>query len=120
MDWDAQRVSVSEFRLPTSENDLNGEAEDRVESGPELDLTQVQARFRHFLRSFRSGEEFIYRDQLAANYAQEAYHLVLSMEDLESFDKGELLNLLVTQPAVYLPAFEKAAKEVSGIDSPGE
>jgi len=79
---------------------------------PELsDLDQLQSKFRQFLRTFRQEEEFIYRDQLVANYNQGNYFVEVDVRDLETFD-AQLMDALRLQPANLLPRLEEAAREV--------
>lgn len=70
------------------------------------------SKFRQFIRTYVDDkQQFIYRDQLRANYAQGDQVLNVDLNDLLSFD-SELHSVLRSRPAEYLPYFELAAKQV--------
>ncbi|KAM6302833.1 DNA replication licensing factor MCM5 [Podargus strigoides] len=79
--------------------------------------SQLQKRFREFLRQYRVGTNrtgftFKYRDELKRHYNLSQYWVEVEMEDLASFDE-ELADYLYKQPAEHLQLLEEAAKEVA-------
>uniref|UniRef100_UPI00398F767A DNA replication licensing factor MCM5 n=1 Tax=Pristiophorus japonicus TaxID=55135 RepID=UPI00398F767A len=79
--------------------------------------SQIQKRLREFLRQYREGSDrsgftFKYRDELKRHYNLGEYWIVVSLEDLSSFDE-DLADSLLKQPSEHLPLLEEAAREVA-------
>jgi len=109
--WDLPNISASDQKLREIDQDELGAGANGDSEFDNVSVTQVQSKFRQFLRTFRVEEQFIYREQLVANYEQEQYFLVVDAADLGKFDP-DLLQLISRRPAEFLPVFETAAKEV--------
>ncbi|XP_077300178.1 minichromosome maintenance 5 [Arctopsyche grandis] len=76
-------------------------------------FTQVQSRFRDFIRQFHEGHfNYKYRDALKRQYNLGQFWLEINLDDLASFD-DVLAEKLMKQPAEHLPLLEEAAKEVA-------
>ncbi|XP_075430026.1 DNA replication licensing factor MCM5 [Ascaphus truei] len=79
--------------------------------------SQLQKRFREFLRQYRVGTDrtgftFKYRDELKRHYNLGEYWIEVEMEDLASFDE-DLADYLYKQPSEHLQLLEEAAQEVA-------
>ena len=99
-------TGFDEGRLFTSDQSL------APRSG-ELEPSDARVRFLTFVRNFREGNVFTYRDQLRANYVLRKYSLTVAMEDLKAFDEA-LADKVVDAPSEYLAQFELAAKDAAG------
>ncbi|CAM9618517.1 unnamed protein product, partial [Heterosigma akashiwo] len=64
---------------------------------------------REFLLNFRVGPNFIYRDQLLANFRKRNYILDINLNDLSNYD-SKLYILIKQQPNQNLSLLELAAK----------
>ncbi|CAM4456637.1 DNA replication licensing factor MCM5 isoform X1 [Lepidochelys kempii] len=90
---------------------------DPVADEGQVRKSQLQRRFKEFLRQYRvgtdrSGFTFKYRDELKRHYNLGQYWIEVEMEDLASFDE-DLADYLYKQPAEHLQLLEEAAKEVA-------
>lgn len=65
-----------------------------------------------FLKEWRRGENFIYRERLKANYRSGRYFLEVDFTDMAAFDKS-MSDRLAKDPDSVLPLLEQAAKKVS-------
>ncbi|PRP88455.1 hypothetical protein PROFUN_03172 [Planoprotostelium fungivorum] len=72
----------------------------------------IESRFREFLRSYREGAAFIYRDRLRQNINQGYEWLNVNLQHLSAFDEG-LSEDLRQKPAELLPLFSSAARDVA-------
>jgi DNA replication licensing factor MCM5 len=110
--WDIGRVAASELHLqqPRAGEDAGGAQASEAEREAERH-SAVQSKFRQFLRGFEEEGQFIYRDQLDANYGQRAFFLDVDARHVQQFD-NDLLERLIAQPASTLPVFELAAKDM--------
>uniref|UniRef100_A0A8D0H3A0 DNA replication licensing factor MCM5 n=1 Tax=Sphenodon punctatus TaxID=8508 RepID=A0A8D0H3A0_SPHPU len=87
-----------------------------ADEGP-VRKSQLQKRFKEFLRQYRVGTDrtgftFKYRDELKRHYNLGQYWIEVEMEDLASFDE-DLADYLYKQPAEHLQLLEEGAKEVA-------
>ena len=79
--------------------------------GDRINRVATKKRFKDFIRQFHLGTfDYVYRDQLKRKYNLQQYNLEVDLEDLTSFDE-KLRDLVLKQPADYLPLFEDGAKE---------
>jgi hypothetical protein len=99
MDWDENRIYQANV----------GQDQDDTEFS---ELTNVRAknRFREFIRNFRDGQLFPYRDQLNRTYIKHENYLEVDLGHLQAYDPL-LQDLLQKRPTEQLPLFEAAAKE---------
>eukprot|EP00842_Homolaphlyctis_polyrhiza_P004395 jgi/Hompol1/4957/HPOL_001889-RA len=67
----------------------------------------IERKFVDFLRNFRDGAEFIYREQLRRNVMREEYMVEVDMAHLLAYDE-ELANQLKDHPKEFIALFEKA------------
>jgi DNA replication licensing factor MCM5 len=102
MDWDAGRVSSMGM-----ESAQDVAARDANSTSP----VAIQKRLLAFLRAFRVGPLFFYREQLIANYRRGLHYFTLHLTHLASYDQF-LQDLLLKSPKEYLPLVENAAKEM--------
>lgn len=65
---------------------------------------------REFVRNFRLGSDFLYRNQLLQRYRRGQYWLEINIGHLHDYE-ARLLKHLQDQPAEYLPVYEKGARE---------
>jgi DNA replication licensing factor MCM5 len=101
MDWDGNQVSHANLDLAG-----NGPAEE-----DDLSPSKAKNRFREFIRNFRSGNLYPYRDQLLHRFRKQENYLEVNLGDLNRYD-SVLQNELQQKPNEYLPILEAAAKEV--------
>lgn len=99
MDWDAGRV--------TAVGTESAQASDARQSASPA---AIQRRLRSFLRGFRVGPLFYYREQLLANSRRNHWFVTVNLSHVASFDQ-ELQDLLLKSPREQLPLLESAAKE---------
>ncbi|KAI9919629.1 hypothetical protein PsorP6_017775 [Peronosclerospora sorghi] len=100
MDWDAGRVSA-----------VGLETTPASDPRPSASPVALQRRFLHFLRRFRVGSMFYYRDQLVANARRRHWVVTVHLEHVGTFDP-DLQDLILTRPREHLPLLEQAAKEL--------
>ena len=82
------------------------------EQGESMELTReaAQRKFRHFIREFRLGNNYIYRDQIIANVNRGEYTMILDIDDLMASDTV-LGHQLRVKPGQFIPVFEDAIRE---------
>ncbi|CAM9525071.1 unnamed protein product [Discosporangium mesarthrocarpum] len=102
MDYDEDRITY------TNQNLLVPGQED---GGDGMSLRKTKAEFREFIRSYRQGNLFPYRDQLLQRYRKREPFLEVNIGHVNEF-KPELFDLLTLRPVEFLPLFEEAAREV--------
>ncbi|KAK1940791.1 DNA replication licensing factor MCM5 [Phytophthora citrophthora] len=100
MDWDAGRVSAVGME--------SAQASDARQSASPAAL---QRRLLAFLRGFRVGPLFYYREQLLANARRHHWVVTVNLSHVAAFDQ-ELQDLLLKNPKEQLPLLENAAKEM--------
>lgn len=100
MDWDAGRVSAVGME--------SAQASDARQSASPAAL---QRRLLAFLRGFRVGPLFFYREQLLANARRNHWFVTVNLSHVAAFDQ-ELQDLLLKNPKEQLPLLESAAKEM--------
>jgi len=76
------------------------------------DPSAFEHRFKEFLRDFREGNAFVYRDRLRQNLNQGYSWLLVNLEDLIAVDE-DLADKLKQRPSELLPLFSSAAKEIA-------
>jgi len=92
--------------------DEREQAENALRFGAHRDPSQANEGFRNFIRNFKDASgQFIYRDQLLANFEQGSYFLRVVLDDLHTFGSW-LRSALMESPEVYMPQFELAACQV--------
>lgn len=102
MDWDVGRVSSM---------GMESAAAVAARDAQEVSPAAVQRRLLEFLRSFRVGPLFFYREQLLANYRRSNFYFTVSLSHLATYDQF-LQDLLLKSPKDHLPLLENAAKEM--------
>jgi DNA replication licensing factor MCM5 len=107
MDWDTGNIYASNQYLSDVSKDNNVPGNDRLQ----LTVSMGRRKFRDFVRNFRSGNRFIYRETLLQNYRKSIYCLEVSLNDLNSYDV-DLEEALRMQPSKFTGEFEKALEEV--------
>uniref|UniRef100_A0AAV1UUH8 DNA replication licensing factor MCM5 n=1 Tax=Peronospora matthiolae TaxID=2874970 RepID=A0AAV1UUH8_9STRA len=100
MDWDAGRISS--VGMETAQT-----SDARQTSSP----AALQRRLLSFLRGFRVGPLFYYREQLLANARRHHWFVTVHLSHVVAFDQ-ELQDLLLKSPKEQLPLLESAAKEM--------
>lgn len=108
--WDNEPVYSVPLDLPREDEDNESVSTDLVAN---QDRSQASSKFRQFIRTFtdQATGEFIYRQQLSANYEAGDYYLCIDMSHLNSFD-SQLENALRKNPTSFVPLFEDAIKMV--------
>lgn len=102
MDWDVGRVSSMGMESASAVA-----ARDAQDTSP----IAIQRRLHDFLRNFRVGPIFFYREQLIANYRRSNYYFTVSLSHLATYDQF-LQDLMLKNPKDHLPLLENAAKEM--------
>lgn len=102
MDWDVGRVSSMGMESASAVA-----ARDAQDTSP----IAIQKRLHEFLRNFRVGPIFFYREQLIANYRRNNYFFTMNLSHLATYDQF-LQDLILKNPKDYLPLLENAAKEM--------
>lgn len=102
MDWDVGRVSSMGMESASAVA-----ARDAQDTSP----MAIQRRLHDFLRNFRVGPIFFYREQLIANYRRNNYFFTVSLSHLATYDQF-LQDLMLKNPKDHLPLLENAAKEM--------
>ena len=106
--WDADVVSSANLGLQLQDGD-GDRLEQDVERATRMEL---QSKFRQFLRTFVNDDnEYIYRDELRANYEQANFYIRVDLMDVNAFD-AELFKELLQRPEEMMSLFETAALEV--------
>ncbi|KUF94267.1 hypothetical protein AM588_10009829 [Phytophthora nicotianae] len=100
MDWDAGRVSAVGMESAQASDARQG-------ASP----AALQRRLLAFLRGFRVGPLFYYREQLLANARRSHWFVTVNLSHVAAFDQ-ELQDLLLKSPKEQLPLLENAAKEM--------
>ncbi|KAA0161332.1 hypothetical protein FNF27_04605 [Cafeteria roenbergensis] len=98
-EWDTGSISFSSQRLGSS-RDLSSRDS----------LTVARREFRAFVRGFREGEFFLYREQLIRQYRRAEPWLQVDMRHLSSYSK-QLHDLIRDAPNDYIPVFESSIKD---------
>eukprot|EP01138_Halocafeteria_seosinensis_P016423 gb/GECG01016754.1/.p1 GENE.gb/GECG01016754.1/~~gb/GECG01016754.1/.p1 ORF type:complete len:754 (+),score=107.58 gb/GECG01016754.1/:1-2262(+) len=71
----------------------------------------AQRQFRDFIREYREGLEYPYKQQLLAQYHKGEYYLEVDLRHLADYST-HLHDLIVRSPNEYLPVFEGAIQDV--------
>ena len=99
------------LNLPASFSTSDAPQHNHRHTDPDYDnLTpvQAQARFREFIRNFRRGPLFPYREQPRARYHKGENQLDIDLGDLNKYDLL-LQNFLQSNPRDFIAHFERAA-----------
>ena len=83
MDWDTGNIYVSNQHLGDTGPANTVTHTDRFQ----LSVSTARRKFRNFVRNFRSGGRFLYREILLQNYRKRIYCLEVSLSDLNSYDE---------------------------------
>ena len=104
--WDVGQVFSSNQQLATDPdaNVLGTEMED------ELPPTEMLKRFREFVRTFRLGNNYIYRDQLLRHFRKGVHNLEIDLAHINHFD-SRMHDSIQKYPNQALPVLEEATKE---------
>lgn len=68
-------------------------------------------RFKKFLREWQVNQQYIYREQIKDNVANNKYYIEVDFDDLNNFDSN-ISHQIRFKPADYQPIFEQAVQEV--------
>ena len=90
-----------------SNQNLGGEASS--DSAATLSRSSALQKFREFIRNFREGNVFLYRERLLRGFRKREHFLEVNLRHLNAYDKV-LQDLVQTYPTSYLALFELAAK----------
>eukprot|EP00667_Euglena_gracilis_P004063 EG_transcript_4081 len=87
-------------------------AEDEGATGPSRE--KIKQAFVRFIRLFRreNAANYKYQDELRRNVHAGNYFLEIDVSDIGGFDK-KLKEGIISNPGLYLPLFEEAAKEAA-------
>ena len=85
-----------------------GDAEQSSEESP----AAARVKYREFIRTFRDGEEFVYRDMLRQAVSLNQPVLEVNLDHVMAWD-DVLADDLLQRPAFHLPLFEAAALEAA-------
>ena len=85
-----------------------GDAELAEEQSP----IQARIKYREFIRTFRDGEEFVYRDALRQAVSLNQPVLEVNLDHVMAWDDA-LADDLLQRPGFHLPLFEGAALEAA-------
>ena len=106
--WDAGNVYFSNQQLATDPDaDAGGADPDMAD---QLPVTELQKRFREFVRTFRSGNNYIYRDQLLRHFRKGIHNLEVDLAHINHFD-ARMHDSIQKYPNQALPVLEDAARE---------
>ena len=100
MDWDQGAVTYSDQQLVAGDGD----------GGGQVSKLSIRQRFREFIRNFRQGNNFVYRNQLLQRWRKRDFYLNVDLQDVLSYDP-ELNDLIQRSPNDYVPLFEQACKD---------
>ena len=100
MEWDAGHV----YAVPQGLRAPGAAAR----GGGGLTNSDVEEYTKRFIRDFRVGTVFIYRERLLNNAQQGRYHLEIDLEHLKNFSE-ELHDVITKHPAQYLENVRGAA-----------
>ncbi|CAM9657948.1 unnamed protein product [Ectocarpus sp. 12 AP-2014] len=103
MDYDADRITF------TNQNLAGPGQDDGLDDG-NMSAIEAKRQFREFIRSYRNGNLFPYRDQLLQRYRKRETYLEVNLGHVNEF-RPDLLDMLTLRPVEYLPLFEQAAQE---------
>ncbi|CAM9349081.1 unnamed protein product [Ascophyllum nodosum] len=103
MDYDADRITY------TNQNLVGPGRNDGLDDGG-MSGVEAKRQFREFIRSYRIGNLFPYRDQLLQRYRKRETYLEVDLGHINEF-RPQLLDMLTLKPVEYLPLFEEAAQE---------
>ena len=106
--WDSGNIYTSNQQLATDPEAGNDTSADMADQLPE---TEMQIRFREFVRTFRWGNNYIYRDQLLRHYRKGVYNLEIDLAHINHFD-SIMHDSIQKYPNQALPVLEEAAREV--------
>ena len=85
-----------------------GDGEEGVSESP----TAVRTKYREFVRTFRDGETFMYRDRLRQAVSLNQPVLEVDLDHVMAWDDA-LADDLLQRPGFHLPLFETAALEAA-------
>jgi DNA replication licensing factor MCM5 len=85
-----------------------GDADQQDDTSP----LAARIKYREFIRTFRDGETFVYRDKLRQAVSLNASVLEVDLDHVMAWDDA-LADDLLQRPAFHLPLFEGAALEAA-------
>ncbi|KAJ1447728.1 MCM2/3/5 family-domain-containing protein [Pelagophyceae sp. CCMP2097] len=109
--WDGARVTSSNLGLHSGPDRRNDDGASVPGREGELAPSDALARYSTFLRTFRSGSVYTYREQLIARWRRREFMIVVDLDDLNRSD-AQLMSTLQRRPDEQLRLFETAANEV--------
>ena len=94
--WDAGNVYSSNQQLATDPNAAADPGGDGMEAllAPSL----ARRQFREFVRTFRAGNKFIYREQLLSHFRKDVNTLEIDLAHLNAFDARMRLAAETSEP----------------------
>ena len=105
MDWDGGQItSVNMSNVDSASITSNNTPS--LNQAPRS-RTEIQNRFREFLRHFRQGTVYLYREQLMSHYRRNLHYLTIDLGHLNAYDP-RLQSLLLEKPNENLFLFEQA------------
>jgi DNA replication licensing factor MCM5 len=104
--WDVGQVFSSNQLLATDPDaaDMGADMEDQLPN------TELHKRFREFVRTFRSGNNYIYRDQLLRHFRKGVHNLEIDLAHINHFD-SRMHDSIQKYPNQAFPVLEDATKE---------
>eukprot|EP00547_Thalassionema_nitzschioides_P002023 CAMPEP_0194206386 /NCGR_PEP_ID=MMETSP0156-20130528/5434_1 /TAXON_ID=33649 /ORGANISM="Thalassionema nitzschioides, Strain L26-B" /LENGTH=753 /DNA_ID=CAMNT_0038932905 /DNA_START=11 /DNA_END=2269 /DNA_ORIENTATION=+ len=114
MDFDETRLYYSHQSLRKRNDDedanaINNDNEEQEENDG-ISPAVVRRHFREFLRNYRNGNQYYYRDKLTRLHRRQSEKLQIDLQHLGEYDP-ELLGLLRMHPTKYIPFMELASMD---------
>jgi DNA replication licensing factor MCM5 len=112
MDFDETRLYYSHQALQSNADsaDANLVADNNTNDDDSFDLAAIRRHVREFLRHYRLGVRYVYREKLLRLHRTQKSKLEIDLAHLGEYDAA-LLGFVLQQPAALLPACEYAAKD---------
>ena len=79
------------------------------------DVIQAQKKLREFIRNYREGNIYPYREQLQQRWRKRETFLEVNFAHLQEYNH-DLMSKIAERPSEYLPLFERAAKDALASD----
>eukprot|EP00164_Ancoracysta_twista_P008827 GFYU01012862.1.p1 GENE.GFYU01012862.1~~GFYU01012862.1.p1 ORF type:complete len:727 (-),score=252.45 GFYU01012862.1:299-2479(-) len=95
--WDRQQTYYSDLGLA-------------AESNAAENNSAHKKQFREFIRNYRDGPDFIYRNQIVQNYNLRRFYIEVELGHLQGYSQT-LCQRIRRSPVETIPLFEEAAKD---------